>query len=352
MFFFPTSVGGAEHSLLDRAKSLMKFGHDVYVLTISADGKTREFDVDGVHVLQIRVPWFFSHPYHKERKIIDKVVWHLAPLFFFGFGFFNVRRWIDSHKFNSCFVINTPGIPYALLMNHGVVNVYSVVADYNYICMNGAMYSSGVNCEGQCVKCKCFSKIKRPILTRSRNVVYISDFMRDVYEENLGLNNGVVIYNGESVRGSYKQKTEVVVGEVYVVGFIGQVKDSKGLHVLAEAMKSLMDRGFRVSLSVAGEVEENYKTSVEKIVSNISWLGRVDKDDFYQQIDLVVVPSIWNEPLGRVPFEAALRYVPVIVSNRGGLPETVYTNLNCFDPSKMRDRFFPQSFIKIFPKII
>ena len=38
---------------------------------------------------------------------------------------------------------------------------------------------------------------------------------------------------------------------------------------------------------------------------------------------LVIMPSIWPEPFGRIPVEANKLGVPVIVSNRGGLPETI-----------------------------
>jgi glycosyltransferase involved in cell wall biosynthesis len=37
----------------------------------------------------------------------------------------------------------------------------------------------------------------------------------------------------------------------------------------------------------------------------------------------VVVPSVWEEPLGLVPIEAIVRRVPVIASDAGALPETV-----------------------------
>jgi len=43
----------------------------------------------------------------------------------------------------------------------------------------------------------------------------------------------------------------------------------------------------------------------------------VEKENFYGKIDVLVVPSLWDEPFGRVIIEAALRGIPVIVSKNG-----------------------------------
>ena len=41
-----------------------------------------------------------------------------------------------------------------------------------------------------------------------------------------------------------------------------------------------------------------------------------------QKISISVVCSRWNEPFGRTSLEAASRGSAVIISNKGGLPET------------------------------
>jgi glycosyltransferase involved in cell wall biosynthesis len=45
--------------------------------------------------------------------------------------------------------------------------------------------------------------------------------------------------------------------------------------------------------------------------------------DFFALTKLLLVPSLFDDPLGRVAAEAMINGIPPLVSNRGGLPETV-----------------------------
>ncbi|HBT3344961.1 TPA: glycosyltransferase family 4 protein, partial [Klebsiella pneumoniae] len=51
------------------------------------------------------------------------------------------------------------------------------------------------------------------------------------------------------------------------------------------------------------------------------WIS--DRSSLFSKIDLLIVPSQWPEPFGRVSVEAIRSGLPVIVSGSGGLTETV-----------------------------
>lgn len=51
------------------------------------------------------------------------------------------------------------------------------------------------------------------------------------------------------------------------------------------------------------------------------WVGKPEK--CIAEADLVLVPSVWEEPFGRIAVEALQCGTPVLVSDIGGLPETV-----------------------------
>jgi len=56
----------------------------------------------------------------------------------------------------------------------------------------------------------------------------------------------------------------------------------------------------------------------------VTFLGHVTgeaKEAFFDEIDVLAIPSEWEEPAALVGTEAAARGIPVLVSDRGGLPE-------------------------------
>lgn len=59
-------------------------------------------------------------------------------------------------------------------------------------------------------------------------------------------------------------------------------------------------------------------------LDNIEYAGWFsDREELFSHIDLLIAPSVWTEPFGRVSVEAIRSGIPVLVSNVGGLPETV-----------------------------
>ena len=57
---------------------------------------------------------------------------------------------------------------------------------------------------------------------------------------------------------------------------------------------------------------------------NIAWRRRTrDMRDIYRRTRVLLVPSQWEEAWGRVVTEAQISGIPVLASNRGGLPESV-----------------------------
>ena len=67
---------------------------------------------------------------------------------------------------------------------------------------------------------------------------------------------------------------------------------------------------------------------------SIHFLGFVAREALFQQIDVLVVPSLWEDPLPRVIYEAYAHGIPVIGSQRGGIPEAIDHNVTglLFDP--------------------
>lgn len=119
--------------------------------------------------------------------------------------------------------------------------------------------------------------------------------------------------------------------EPFTVGFLGRLGPDKGVHVLAETITLLdRDQPGRFRLVLAGEpvfVSRADQQQVERALSDVGPLaervGWVRPADFFDQIDLLVVPSLVDESFGLVAAEAMAAHVPVLVSDAGALPEIV-----------------------------
>jgi glycosyltransferase involved in cell wall biosynthesis len=58
-------------------------------------------------------------------------------------------------------------------------------------------------------------------------------------------------------------------------------------------------------------------------IYNHGFLNQTQLCNELKNIDVVVVPSLWDEPFGRVILDAYKNVCPVIITNRGGMPEIV-----------------------------
>ena len=123
-------------------------------------------------------------------------------------------------------------------------------------------------------------------------------------------------------RNTTSQLTEIVVG------YIGQIIKSKGI----ENYLKLASLNPSFKFVIAGDGPLNYVSQLKEEfnLQNVIWKGRVNASEFYPSISMLVVPSIWHEPLARVLYESLSFGIPVIASDVGGNPDVLSGNLSKF----------------------
>lgn len=109
---------------------------------------------------------------------------------------------------------------------------------------------------------------------------------------------------------------------------LGRMTDQKGFDLAIRAITDVSAEFPRATLTLAGDGPERkaLENLSAKLRAPVRFAGWVKPDDVPALIDAhdaMLVPSRWQEPFGLVALQAGMRARPVIVSRRGGLPETV-----------------------------
>lgn len=114
------------------------------------------------------------------------------------------------------------------------------------------------------------------------------------------------------------------------VFFSGRLSPEKGGEWLLDAWRIVLESEPDAKLTIAGEGSEApiliEKTQHLGIESSVNWVGWLDRDASRALMgshQLVVVPSIWQEPFGLVAAEASAAGRPAIVSEVGALRSIV-----------------------------
>lgn len=137
----------------------------------------------------------------------------------------------------------------------------------------------------------------------------------------------------------------------WVIGFMSNLEEKKGIPFLLEAFKIIHEQNpQKYELQIAGDGE--YMTVIKQFIENnnlnnsIKILGRIrdqEKIDFYRQIDLFVLPSIRTKnDMDGIPvviMEAISYAKPVISTNISGIPEIC---LDKYDGFLIDERNFKQ----------
>ncbi len=125
--------------------------------------------------------------------------------------------------------------------------------------------------------------------------------------------------------------------ELFVATYFGRIDREKGVHMLLTAWRQLDLGPDEACLLVVGSstVEgdaSNYQAELRELATDsVRFIpARRDVVGPLHASDVVVVPSVWQEPFGRTVVEALSTGRPVLASRVGGIPEILTGPLERF----------------------
>ena len=161
------------------------------------------------------------------------------------------------------------------------------------------------------------------ILNSCDKIIFLSKWIKAQFVKDLAchvdVTKLVVFYPGvKGIKKFPNKKKKTLV-------FVGKLNSDKGYDIYLEAVNKFLET-FKSWKSIAIGSE---KRRVIPASFNTKEYGQISNDRvlrIYEHASIAVGNSVRDEPLGRLPIEASSRGCLSIVSNKGGLPETLDKN--------------------------
>ena len=307
----PTSGGAIERWIRDAAGRLIARGHDVHVISRDhGDGVTAATH-NGVH--------------HHFVRISETIDTGLPAALIRGLYYYAQAERLIARIAPD--VVHHHSRPAVLWLSRAVSSVPQVVS------LHSMDYGWGFGYRGW----------DRPLFSRglaaAARILCVSDFIRRHTVERYPAvtRTATVLYNGVDGETFSPLPAGSTPAAAKTILYVGRVEARKGVHVLLDAFERwIAPRCPDARLLIVGPHsywDRQPSTYYTEIVGHCQAHPRIELRgptyvdaelaQLYREAMVSVVPSTFPEALGLTALEAQASGVPVVVSDAGGLPETV-----------------------------
>lgn len=321
----PEGRGGAEKAASLLAESLAERGIEVVVITTSSSPQEEVVALNGVRVYRLPLD-NFSRAFrgYAGFRIIHRALWHLRDVW-------NIRAArrvaaiLDQERPDVVHSHVIAGFSIAVWREsrRRQIKLVHTLHDYYLLCYRSSLFKEK-QCLKRCLPCKMARLPHKRWANRLDYVIPVSTPVLQIHTAE-GYLNGVpssVLHNicPPPLQGNASCQRSAVKS-VMVFGFIGKVEKPKGIEVLLEAVKLLDGHGWRLILAGDGDPDYLHRLKESYPHPNISWKGFVSPASFYEEVDVVVIPSLWSEPAAYTVVESVLAGKGILCSDKGGSAE-------------------------------
>lgn len=341
--FEPYTLGGAENISMSLALGLKKYGHDITVLSTSDKNKNTSFEnIRDLKVVRIPIKNVYWNYNNQKPKAVKRVVWHAMDIYN-PFMAKEVEKVIKKDNFDVAICHNITGFSSSIwsVLKKYDIPIVQVLHDLYSICPKSTMFNGEDVCKKRCFTCGLF-RFMHPYFSKDISaVIGVSKFVLDKHLEYGLFKNAKIktyIHNVLDIDKLPEVKVKKEEKTKFVFGFIGTLTPAKGIENLLKVFSQIEFDD--VELLIAGKGNLDYEHYLKKNYNknNIKFLGFQNPNEFFKRIDILIVPSIWNESFGLVILESFINMVTVIASKRGGIPEIVNEkNGYLFNPTDLKE---------------
>lgn len=334
----PYGAAGAETTLRLLAAQMMGRGHDCNIVTLTPGRRPESRELDGIPVHYIPLANVFW-PHGADKALPWRVMFQTVE----SYNPVMKRRLAHLLQRLSPDVVNFHNLQgfsasaWSAAQGLGIP-IVQTLHDYYTACPRSAMWRPGQgNCASLCSECRAFSRPRRAmsgipdVVTCVSNRVFDRLTAAGAFARAAAGQQPVRIIRGNNAADALPDIAPPVPGTPLRLGFMGRLDPSKGLENLIDAVRRL-PAGV-ASLRIAGTGKPDYTQALHGRAAGvpaISFVGHVSPPEFFPTLDLLVIPSVWEDPFPRVFHEALAYGVPSLATPLGGLSEVIEHGRNGF----------------------
>lgn len=326
-FYYPNMVGGTEHSVKILAEGLKKNNNEVFVFTVdNVKGKGIKVDVENeIKIYRCDGGKFNTEARLNRKKFIFEKVKNKIVEFnnkYVGNQFLKVLEEINPDIIH---VNNLYGISPRILKISKEKNIKIVYTIRDYWILDPSVE----NKNRKNLLIKLYQSYFRKYTKYVDYVTAPSKFTLDTLLNNKYFGNSeyLVVPNCVNINEIELKKIIDIKNNIdskiinYI--FVGMLEEKKGILNLLKAFENIDNENVKLTICGSGSLEKKIKYYCKKD-DRINYLGQLKKEELEKEwikADVCIVPSVWDEPFGRVVIEANQYGNIVIGSNKGGIKE-------------------------------
>jgi len=335
-FFPPARSGGYTQWCYEVSEGLAERGHTIGVLTSCYELAKKPAGEQNIYrLLHLEGDLVYYQPIHfftkwkkqhrKNLVVLEQTVKNFAPDLLFVWGMWALSKAL-------------PALAEQLLPGR----VVYYLSDYWLSAedMHTAYWQSQARRWPMRAPKRVLSKVAMPMLAKAgrpdlklERVICVSARLRDLLvEAGLPVQHARVIYGGTDVVRFLSDSNRDGLSAHLKLLYAGQLVQHKGVHTAIEAMARLVNRqGIdHINLTLVGSGHPDYEAYLRDLVERerlheyVTFHKPVSKEEMpaiLQQFDVLLFPSIYEEPLARITQEAMASGLVVVGTTTGGTEE-------------------------------
>ena len=164
---------------------------------------------------------------------------------------------------------------------------------------------------------------RKKLLKICYKIIFNSNWSKKRFLE--GLENKFVNSNKLIVffQSAKKNNISILNKKKNWITFVGKLNKAKGYDVFAKAIKNILNKYPNWQAKIIGDEKREKIELKHKNADILGFLPHNKVLEIFKKTSIAVACSRWEEPFGRTSLEASASGCAVIITEKGGLPETV-----------------------------